>query len=358
MQDIRGFDVCACNHVLDAVARRALNGPYDKDGEAASGGRVINDASNSLFTVLSRQRDQRRSLGTRDEATSWIDSHLGSMCPADLAATAVDAIARCIAVALKEHRIDEVILAGGGALNRALTAAIAKHSGTATQRSDALGVPVQAREALCMAVLGALSSDGVPISSDSPATAPKLRLITIVPNAIEQQTIEALDSVRQEHAAKTLAYKDRLWTARSKQVMCHLGRSLGFQTYASSCEVAEGGEWLFDVVWLVMDGKQVRDVPLILESEWDRQGIMHDFPKLVVGRAATRVMVFQAASESSFKKNLEVMQDEILQSNQTRDGDRYLFICWLWKTEYFVHRCIQVTSPRRMGHWTGITAGF
>lgn len=164
MQDIRGFDVCACNHVLDAVARRALNGPYDKDGEAASGGRVINDASNSLFTVLSRQRDQRRSLGTRDEATSWIDSHLGSMCPADLAATAVDAIARCIAAAVREHQIDEVIVAGGGALNRALTDAVAKDGGVPTQLSDALGVPVQAREALCMAVLGTLSADDVPIT--------------------------------------------------------------------------------------------------------------------------------------------------------------------------------------------------
>jgi 1,6-anhydro-N-acetylmuramate kinase len=164
IDDIRGFDVCACNHILDAVARRALNKPYDKGGEAASGGSVIREASNSLFAVLSNQRDQRRSLGTRDEATSWIDSQVNLMKPPDLAATAVDAIARCIAGALKEHQIDEVILAGGGALNRALHDSIASHTQAPTQRSDALGVPVQAREALCMAVLGALSADGVPIT--------------------------------------------------------------------------------------------------------------------------------------------------------------------------------------------------
>jgi anhydro-N-acetylmuramic acid kinase len=33
LEDIHGFDLCACNHLLDAIAKRTLNAPYDDGGE-------------------------------------------------------------------------------------------------------------------------------------------------------------------------------------------------------------------------------------------------------------------------------------------------------------------------------------
>ena len=52
-----------------------------------------------------------------------------------------------------------IYLAGGGVHNAALTNAI-HHDGT----TDDLGVPTQAREAMAMAILGALAQDGESIT--------------------------------------------------------------------------------------------------------------------------------------------------------------------------------------------------
>ena len=55
--------------------------------------------------------------------------------------------------------MDRVLLAGGGVHNRALMNSI-QNNGT----TETLGVPTQAREAMAMAILGALSQDGVSIT--------------------------------------------------------------------------------------------------------------------------------------------------------------------------------------------------
>jgi anhydro-N-acetylmuramic acid kinase len=57
-----------------------------------------------------------------------------------------------------------VILAGGGTRNRALTQAIASIAKAPVKTSDDHGVPVEARESMAIAILGALCADGVAIS--------------------------------------------------------------------------------------------------------------------------------------------------------------------------------------------------
>lgn len=162
--EIRGGDVCACNHVLDAVARAVLGAPYDVDGAAAAAGRADLKAAAALGDVLASQRTAGRSLGTGDEATAWIESHRDALQPRDLAASAVEAVGGQIAEAIAAHRVDELVVAGGGAHNRSLTTAIARAAGIALRPTDDLGVPIAAREAVAMAVLGALAEDGVEIT--------------------------------------------------------------------------------------------------------------------------------------------------------------------------------------------------
>jgi anhydro-N-acetylmuramic acid kinase len=162
--DIRGFDVCACNQLLDAVARDVLGVMIDFDGRIAGSGSAHPQAAEALRGILDRQRRAGRSLGTGDEALAWIAAHRHSMSGPDLAASAVAAIAATIADAVNEHQVDELILAGGGARNRALAAALACACGLLTVLSDTLGVPIEAREAMAFAVLGALCADGVPIT--------------------------------------------------------------------------------------------------------------------------------------------------------------------------------------------------
>jgi 1,6-anhydro-N-acetylmuramate kinase len=164
MAGVRGFDVCACNQVLDAAARSGLDAPYDDGGRAALLGEAQDYAVADLLEILVRQRTSEQSLGTGDEAGSWITTSGGRLLPEDFVASAVDAIARCIGEAVSAHEVDEIVVAGGGARNEALVKALRRHAGLPLRTSDELGVPVQAREALAMAVLGALCGDRVPIT--------------------------------------------------------------------------------------------------------------------------------------------------------------------------------------------------
>jgi anhydro-N-acetylmuramic acid kinase len=157
---IRGGDVCACNQVLDAVARTALNRAYDPEGKHAQRGTSDYAAERDLVNRLERQRRAGRSLGTGDELATWLKSH--HLQPNDLARTACAAIATVIASAAAPA--DRLVLAGGGTRNRALVAEISARSAAPVVLSDELGIPAGDREALGMAVLGALCQDGIPIT--------------------------------------------------------------------------------------------------------------------------------------------------------------------------------------------------
>lgn len=162
---VRGMDVCACNQLLDTVARRTLGAPFDQDGAAACGGSVNDEALDDLRAVLLVQATGGRSLGTGDEAVSWIGRHWrggAGVSGPDLAATACEAIAERIASAVSGA--DRLLLAGGGARNRALARAIHGCCSAFVETTERCGVGIGAREAACMAVLGALCQDRLPIS--------------------------------------------------------------------------------------------------------------------------------------------------------------------------------------------------
>lgn len=164
LSQIDGFDVCACNHVLDEVARKVLNQPYDEGGKAALAGQACTSLTDELKNLLLTQSNTNRSLGSGDELAAWVRAHYDNNKAADLAATAVSAIAQCISEKLNNSSIDEVILAGGGVLNIAIVNALSKHCDVPVITSDQLGIAAQAREAMAIAVLGALCADGIPIT--------------------------------------------------------------------------------------------------------------------------------------------------------------------------------------------------
>ncbi|CAN5870106.1 anhydro-N-acetylmuramic acid kinase [soil metagenome] len=168
---IRGFDVCACNHILDAVARIALHAPFDEDGAAAQRGTPHAPTAATLAALLTRQSAAARSLGSGDELTAFIQTAAAALRPEDLAATAVDALARVITARIPPHT--ETILAGGGAKNRALTAVLARHLGATPRTTADFGIPIDMREAACMALLGALCHDRVPITLPAVTGAPR-----------------------------------------------------------------------------------------------------------------------------------------------------------------------------------------
>ncbi len=156
----RGADVCACNQILDEVARTALGQPYDPSGEAATRGRVDAAARRSLVAILETQANAGRSLGSGDEAGAWVRESHALLTGDDLAATSAAAVGDVIRAWLERHAPGaRPLLAGGGVRNAALVRAIGVDETTAV-----LGVPPGAREAAAMAVLGALAQDGEPVT--------------------------------------------------------------------------------------------------------------------------------------------------------------------------------------------------
>lgn len=162
-ESVRGMDVCACNQVLDAAARRVLRRPFDEDGAAAVSGAAHGPALAELAGMLESQRAAGRSLGTGDEADRWVERWADRTSPENLCASACAAIAMSVAAAAEGS--GALVLAGGGARNRALVEQITEVARPALVRPiEGLGIPGGFREAIEMAVLGALCQDRVPIT--------------------------------------------------------------------------------------------------------------------------------------------------------------------------------------------------
>jgi anhydro-N-acetylmuramic acid kinase len=161
---IQGGDVCVCNQLLDRIARERLGVAFDADGARAAAGRVDAAACERLVAMI-RPSEQGRSLGSGDESFAWVEQTRASLGGEDAAATACEAIGRVIAESLRG--LETVLLAGGGARNNALAAAIARHgkgSGGQVRLIDDFGIAATHREAIEFAVLGALCEDRVAIT--------------------------------------------------------------------------------------------------------------------------------------------------------------------------------------------------
>ncbi|MFH0765885.1 MAG: anhydro-N-acetylmuramic acid kinase [Calditrichota bacterium] len=158
---VSGGDICSCNHLLDRIARDLLGRPYDAEGSAAAGGKTLKEPLEELTKLLLNQSVGKRSLGTGDELGDWINKYRHEYAPQDLARIACAAIASVITRPVPAERL---ILAGGGTKNITLLKEIRSRSKKLVSSSDEFDIPPLSREAMAMAVLGALCQDRIPIT--------------------------------------------------------------------------------------------------------------------------------------------------------------------------------------------------
>jgi 1,6-anhydro-N-acetylmuramate kinase len=173
---VQGGDICSCNQLLDAISRAKFNAPYDVDGQHAAQGKPDSALSALIDRLLQHQSRQERSLGTGDEMIEQLKTILPNpdISGPDLARAACSGIAR--AIASKLEGVDRILIAGGGLRNSVLLGALHRATPVPVESTDVCGVPSVYREAVDMAVLGALCQDGVPITlpqvTKVPAPAP------------------------------------------------------------------------------------------------------------------------------------------------------------------------------------------
>jgi anhydro-N-acetylmuramic acid kinase len=182
-----GFDTGPANAPLDRLARRLSDGALDcdRDGQIARSGRV----DESLLAELLEHdpylaRRPPKSTGFEMYGDAFVDRaaecHGGF--DADLMATLVEFVARTVAAGIRQcdalgPPVEEIVAAGGGVRNPALLERIAAIvAPVPLRRSDDLGVPSDAREAMAFAVLADMTLRGsvAMLPPVTGAVAPKL----------------------------------------------------------------------------------------------------------------------------------------------------------------------------------------
>ena len=159
------FDTGPGNMVIDAVTERLFRKPYDRDGQIAASGRVLENVVASILRAPFFQRRPPKTAGREEFGREFASDFLrrcGRAPKADVVATATALTARSIAVALRNFVLRrsaayrELIVSGGGANNPALLAMLANELsplGISLRLSDEFGLPSAAKEAAAFALL-------------------------------------------------------------------------------------------------------------------------------------------------------------------------------------------------------------
>jgi len=164
VESVEAFDTGPGNMLIDDAVYRATDGAltYDRDGALAARGRV----DDALLQALLREpylhqpppkTTGRELFGSQFGARVWEQGLARGLAPEDMVATLTAFTAASIAQAYRDFlpaMPDEVIVSGGGARNLTLMAMLRAHlPGIRVLPSDALGLGVEAKEAVAFAVL-------------------------------------------------------------------------------------------------------------------------------------------------------------------------------------------------------------
>lgn len=161
-EDVVAFDTGPANMLLDAFVRARTNGAqsFDRDGTLAATGRVDEALLGAMLAdeyfavpppkTSGRERFGAQFLTRHERALAKLSIEDGAATLAELtAATVADAILR------QGFAGARVIAGGGGANNPTLLARLAARlKGARVERSDAMGLPADAKEAIAFAMLG------------------------------------------------------------------------------------------------------------------------------------------------------------------------------------------------------------
>ncbi|MFF8729300.1 anhydro-N-acetylmuramic acid kinase [Streptomyces sp. NPDC015171] len=162
------FDTGPANALLDAAVRHFTEGAaaYDEGGRRAAGGRVSPELLRVLLDDAYYRRPAPKSTGKEHFHLPYLHRALAAApVPAvgDVLATLTRLTAVTVAQACRTHGVTQLVVSGGGTRNPVLMATIAEElPGVPLRRSDALGLPSDAKEALAFAVLGFLTAHGLP----------------------------------------------------------------------------------------------------------------------------------------------------------------------------------------------------
>ena len=164
------FDTGPGNMVMDAVTEKLFGKSFDRGGEIAATGRVLDNVVHGILQRDFFRRKPPKTAGREEFGREFVLEFLrncGRCRKQDVLATATALTAKSIADAVRRFILEnsrsarkacfhELILSGGGAKNRALVTMLTSELaplGLRLRFSDEFGVPSAAKEAVAFAVL-------------------------------------------------------------------------------------------------------------------------------------------------------------------------------------------------------------
>lgn len=157
-----GFDTGPGNMIIDMLCMRFFGERFDRDGLRASRGAIQSDLLESLMAMDYFKRQPPKSTGREMFGHDFVENMVRTnpgIAPEDAIASVTDFTAQSIVDAcgrfvIPQLPIDELIVSGGGAHNPVVMRRLRELMATTRiQTSDALGIPVDAKEAIGFAIL-------------------------------------------------------------------------------------------------------------------------------------------------------------------------------------------------------------
>lgn len=168
LQDVKAWDTGPGNMVIDALAQRFFDQPFDCDGALAARGVAALNKLKGAHPFF--QSTPPKSCGREEFGEDFADNFAKMFADAETAiATATALTAFSVADSLQRfgelNATFDLIVSGGGAHNATLMKMLrAELPNARILTSDELGVPIDAREAMAFALLAAQSARGVATS--------------------------------------------------------------------------------------------------------------------------------------------------------------------------------------------------
>jgi hypothetical protein len=147
--------------------------------------------------------------------------------------------------------------------------------------------------------------------------------------------MDNLDSIKASIHSIPNEFKDlpfqgeRKWTHAVKMSLGNLGTNLHYRVCAGG-DNGFDSEWLYDLLWYTENELgQLEQIPLILESEWNRSyfEIKKDFEKLLLGKARYKIMIFQAVGNKK-EEYFSKLKSAIETYNAAPSGETYILACF------------------------------
>ena len=128
------------------------------------------------------------------------------------------------------------------------------------------------------------------------------------------------------------------WTKLLKEIITKIGQDKGFFVNTSGLKnIADGGEWLFDLVWSELKYNGIKttivNIPLVLESEISKinfGGFKEDFDKLLFASNSTKIFITRTigGNENVLKECISYAQESLNNNINMNSKNGIHLITW------------------------------